>query len=88
VLLGVHLHGGAEVVYLLAVGLVVAVGEVEARDVHTGVNHFGELLDLVAGWSKRADDLGAALLALDVLEDVVELDVVGVGGDFVLGVHF
>lgn len=71
-------HGGSQVGDLLAVGLVVTVGEVETGNVHTSINHVDELLDLVASWSEGADDLGAAHLGLDALEDVVEFDGVGV----------
>lgn len=67
---------------MLAVGDVVAVGEVEAGDVHTGINHLHELLNLVAGWAEGTDDLGAAEVGVDGLEDVLELDVLGVGGYF------
>ena len=56
--------------------------EVEASNVHAGVNHLDELLDLVAGGSESAVDLGAAELGVDGFEDVVELDVLGVSGDF------
>ena len=56
--------------------------EVEASDVHAGVNHLDKLLDLVAGGYESAVDLGAAELGVDGFEDIVELDVLGVSGHF------
>jgi len=62
----------------LAVGLVVTVGEVEAGNVHTGVNHFDEHVNVPARGSKGADNFGAALGNINALEDVGELDAGGV----------
>jgi hypothetical protein len=76
------LEGLIQIVDLLAVRLVVAVGEVETGDIHAGVDHLNEHLGGVAGGAERADDLGAAEAGIDGFEDVVELDVLGVGGYF------
>lgn len=82
VLIGALSEGLVEGFNLLAMGLVVTMGEVEAGDVHTGIDHLDELLNFVAGGSKSADDFGAAEVGVNGFKDVVELDVLGVGGDF------
>lgn len=64
------LESGLEVVYGGLVGLVVTVREVEARDVHAGVNHFNEHIDIPAGWPEGANDFGSALGDVDGFEDV------------------
>jgi len=53
--------------------------EVKTGNVHSSVNHLSKLFSLRTGWPKSADDLGAALLGFDRLEDVVKFDVSGVG---------
>jgi hypothetical protein len=52
----------------------VAVGKVQTRDIHTCINHINELLNLIAGWAKGADDLCSAKLGVDGLKDVGELN--------------
>lgn len=79
VLVRALLEGLIEVVDLLAMGLVVAMGKVEAGDIHAGVNHLNEHLGGVAGWAECADYLCAAEAGVDRFKDVVELDVLGVG---------
>jgi hypothetical protein len=37
---------------------VVAVGEVQTADVHAGIEHFNEHVDIPAGRAKCADDFG------------------------------
>jgi hypothetical protein len=81
-LVGALSEGLVEGFNLVSVGDVITVGEVEASDVHTGVDHLDELLNLVAGWAEGANNLGAAEVGVDGLEDVLELDVLGVGGYF------
>jgi len=63
-----------EVGNLLAVGLVVTMGEVETSDVHSSVNQVDKLVNRVAGWPKCADDFGSSLVHVDGCENVVELD--------------
>lgn len=87
VLVRTLLEGLVEACDLLAVGFVITVGEVETSDVHAGVDHLYEGLNRVASGSKGADDLGAAEVGINRFEDVVELDVLGVGGYF-LRFHF
>jgi hypothetical protein len=38
--------------------LVFAVGEVDARDIEAGTDHFGHHFDGVGGWAQGRDDLG------------------------------
>jgi len=74
VFVGPLLKSLAEVVNAHAVGLVVSVGEVEAADVHAGVEHLDEHVDVPAGGTEGADDLDLAEVGVDGLEDVAELD--------------
>lgn len=55
-----------------AVGGVVAVGEVQTRDVHAGVDQLSELLLGPARWSNRAHDLGLARDTFGAAHDAVE----------------
>ena len=52
----------------------VSLREVQPCDVHAGVDHLYELVDIVAGWTEGADNLGAAFGHVDGLEDAGELD--------------
>lgn len=54
--------------------LVVAVGEIEASNVHSGVEHFDEHFDVPAGRSEGADNLGLAFAEVDLFKDVLEFD--------------
>ena len=54
--------------------LVVAVREVEASNVHSCVEHLNKHVCVPAGGSQGADDLGLALVQIDLLEDVLESD--------------
>lgn len=57
----------------------VTVGEVEAGNVHAGINHLDEHVDFPAGWAKSANDFGSALGNIDGFEDVGEFDSGGIG---------
>ena len=52
----------------------ISVGEVKTGNVHTGVEHLDEHVNIPAGWSKGADDLGLTHGKVDLLENVRELD--------------
>ena len=54
--------------------LVVAVREVEAGNVHACVEHLHKHVSVPAGGSQGADDLGLALVQINLLEDVLESD--------------
>ena len=82
---GTQLEGLVQEGDEFAVGLVITVGEVEAGNVHAGVDHLAELFDALASGAERADNLGAALGGVDGLEDVGELDVGTVAGDSLIG---
>ena len=53
----------------------VTVGEVQASNVHAGVKHLDEHVNVPAGGAKSADDLSLALVKVDLLEDVLEANV-------------
>lgn len=54
--------------------LVIAMGEVEAGDVHTGINKCLELRDLPASWPESTDDLGATTVHIRRLLYHIESD--------------
>ena len=54
---------------------VVAVREIEARDVHASVEHLDEHVGVPAGRAKRADNLGLAVVEVNLLENVLEANV-------------
>ena len=66
---------------------VITVGEVETSDVHASVEHLHEHISVPAGRAERADDLGLAVLELDLLKDVLEADATGVGATGVCFYH-
>ena len=49
-------------------------GEVETSDVHASVKHLDEHVDVPAGGSEGADNLGLAEAEVNLLEDVLELN--------------
>jgi hypothetical protein len=53
---------------------VVSVGEVEAADVHAGIEHLNEHVDIPAGGTEGANNLDLAEVGVNGLEDVAELD--------------
>jgi hypothetical protein len=53
--------------------------KVETSDVHAGVEHLDEHVDVPAGGSERANNLGLTVLKLDLLENVLESDATRVG---------
>ena len=53
---------------------VISVGEIETSDIHAGVEHLHEHLDIPAGGSEGANDLGLALVEINSLKDVLESD--------------
>ena len=55
--------------------VVIAVRKVETRDIHASIEHLDEHVNVPAGWAQRADDLGFALVEIDLLKDVLESDV-------------
>jgi hypothetical protein len=57
-------------------GFVISMREVESGDIHTGIKHFDETVDIPTGGSKGADDLGFALLNISGFEDAVKLNFV------------
>ena len=57
----------------------VTVREVETRYIHASVEHLDEHLYVPASRSQSADDLGLAMLELNLLKDVLEADATGVG---------
>lgn len=65
----------------------VTVREVETRYIHASVEHLDEHLGVPAGGSQSADDLGLAVLELDLLKDVLEADATGVGATGVCFYH-
>mmetsp|Transcript_68685 Transcript_68685/g.196976 ORF Transcript_68685/g.196976 Transcript_68685/m.196976 type:complete len:582 (+) Transcript_68685:261-2006(+) len=69
-LAGPQLGGIADLGHGLAVHLVVAVGEVEAGDVHASVNQLQQHVGLPAGRAHGADNLA---LAIEVVRSVAEL---------------
>lgn len=58
-----------------SVGLVVTMREVETGNIHASVEHLDKHVDVPAGRSECANDLGLAGLRIDGLENVVEADV-------------
>jgi hypothetical protein len=71
---GALLKAGLEVGNELTVGLVIALGEVETSNVHAGINHLDDLVNIIAGLAEGADDLRATLGNVDSFEDASELD--------------
>jgi hypothetical protein len=53
---------------------VVSVGEVKSGDVHTGVEHLDEAVNIPAGRAEGADDFSLALLDISGIENGVKLD--------------
>lgn len=52
----------------------VSVGEVEAADVHTCIEHLDKHVDIPAGGTEGANNLDLAGVGVNSLEDVAELD--------------
>jgi len=50
------------------------VREVETSDVHAGIEHFNEILDIPALWTKGANNFGLSRVGVDALEDVCKLN--------------
>ena len=57
----------------------VAVRKVQASNVHAGVKHLDEHVNVPAGRAKSADDLGLTLVEVDLLKNVLEANVARVG---------
>ena len=66
---------------------VISVGEIETSDIHAGVEHLHEHLDIPAGGSEGANDLGLALVEINSLKDVLESDATAVGGSLIYFYH-
>ena len=66
----------------------VTMGEVETGNVHAGVEHLYEHVNVPACGSERADNLCLAPVEINSLKDVLEADVAGVGTTCVSLYHF
>lgn len=58
----------------------VAVREIQTRDIHASINHPDEHVSLPAGRSEGNDNLSLTMGQVNLLKDALEVDPVGVRG--------
>ena len=66
----------------------VTVREIQAGDVHAGVEHPDKHVSIPTGWAKCADDLALAVGKVDLLENVLESNACRVCAARVCVYHF